>query len=100
MRVVRAEAVLGVPVPVAGRAARAGLCATCNRARCIPGKALDLMEEAAGNVRLGVFSLPDALRDLGATLTDLEGQTELAGQRQDYADTVRLRVADVQPPRS
>ena len=60
--------------------------------RFLPDKAIDLMDESAAKVRLEVFSLPDALRDLEATLTDLEEQMELAGQRQDYAEAARLKA--------
>jgi ATP-dependent Clp protease ATP-binding subunit ClpC len=60
--------------------------------RFLPDKAIDLMDEAAAKVRLEVFSLPPELRDLEATMADLEEQMEQAGQQQDYAEAARLKA--------
>jgi len=60
--------------------------------RFLPDKAIDLMDEAAAKVRLEVFSLPPAVRDLENLLADLETQMEEAGQRQDYAEAARLKA--------
>jgi len=60
--------------------------------RFLPDKAIDLMDEAAAKVRLEVFSLPPEVRDLEATMTELESLMEEAGQRQDYAEAARLKA--------
>ncbi|MGI8588960.1 MAG: ATP-dependent Clp protease ATP-binding subunit [Chloroflexia bacterium] len=60
--------------------------------RFLPDKAIDLMDEAAAKVRLEVFSLPPALRELEATLASLETQKEEAAEHQDYAEAARLKA--------
>ena len=48
--------------------------------RCLPDKAIDLVDEAAARLRLKTFSMPDEILDMEHRLQDMEKQKEIAIQ--------------------
>lgn len=59
--------------------------------RCLPDKALDLIDEAAASVRISAFTLPEALRAMQDRLCDLRSQMFDAVNEQDFERAAELR---------
>jgi len=52
--------------------------------RHLPDKAIDLIDEAAAKLRVALYSLPNALKDMKAEIERLMAEEERAGVERDY----------------
>ncbi len=52
--------------------------------RCLPDKAIDLVDEAAAKLRVDVFNMPPSLREVKQRLDELTSAEEEAWQARDY----------------
>ena len=62
--------------------------------RCLPDKAVDLIDEAAARVRMGALDTPPALRGLEERACQAALAREAAIRGQDYEQAARLRDAE------
>ena len=62
--------------------------------RCLPDKAIDLMDEAASKARMRTVSLPTSIKRLEEKLKKLGGEKEAAIKLQDYERAAKLRDAE------
>ncbi len=60
--------------------------------RHLPDKAVDLIDESASKKRIDSQRLPEPLKDLEASLHNLEQEEEAAAQRADYQHAAELRA--------
>jgi len=63
--------------------------------RKLPDKAIDLMDEAAAKLRVALYSMPSALKEMKQEIERLTVEMEQAGLRQDYerAATLKMQLA-------
>ncbi len=63
--------------------------------RKLPDKAIDLMDEAAAKLRVALYSMPGALKDMKHEIDALAEQMEIAGVQQEYerAATLKMQLA-------
>lgn len=59
--------------------------------RFLPDKAVDLMDEAASQIRLSTFVKPDDLIELEERLEELSNRKEAAVQKQDFEEAAHIR---------
>ncbi len=60
--------------------------------RFLPDKAIDLVDEAAAKLRIDIYSMPDALKQMQARLAELHAQEEAAVERRDYERAAILKA--------
>ncbi|WP_026369105.1 ATP-dependent Clp protease ATP-binding subunit [Kallotenue papyrolyticum] len=60
--------------------------------RFLPDKAIDLVDEAAAKLRIDIYSMPEALKQMQARLTELHAQEEAAVERRDYERAAILKA--------
>jgi len=58
--------------------------------RCLPDKAIDLVDEAGSRVKLRAISEPPTVQELSAELRDIRADKERAVERDEYEDAARL----------
>ena len=58
--------------------------------RCLPDKAIDLMDEAAARLRMQIDSLPEDLDEIGRRITQLEIEREVIRRENDEAKLEEL----------
>ncbi len=59
--------------------------------RCLPDKAIDLVDEAAARLRLKTFSMPDEILDMEHRLQDMEKQKEIAIQTEQFEQAAQVK---------
>ncbi len=59
--------------------------------RCLPDKAIDLIDEAASRVRIHAFTAPPDMKEQQAKLTALNKETEEAVANEDFETAANLR---------
>lgn len=59
--------------------------------RCLPDKAIDLVDEAAARLRLKTFSMPDEILDMEHVLQDMEKQKEIAIQKEQFEQAAKVK---------
>ncbi len=59
--------------------------------RCLPDKAIDLIDEAASRVRIQAFTAPPDMKEQQLKLTALSKETEEAVANEDFETAARLR---------
>jgi len=64
--------------------------------RYLPDKAVDLIDEAAAKLRIGIYSMPPELKEMKAELQRLEAEEEAAWQRRDYERAASFRSKRIQ----
>ncbi len=62
--------------------------------RCLPDKAIDLLDEAASRVRLRGLTAPDDLRALEEEVRTISSRKQNAVERQDFEGAARLRDSE------
>ncbi|HLC35047.1 MAG TPA: AAA family ATPase [Anaerolineales bacterium] len=60
--------------------------------RSLPDKAIDLIDEAAAKLRLALYSLPPALKQLKAEITRVQAEEEQAGLTRDYEHAAQKKA--------
>jgi ATP-dependent Clp protease ATP-binding subunit ClpC len=60
--------------------------------RFLPDKAIDLVDEAAAKLRIDIYSMPEALKEKQAKLTELHAAEEAAVERRDYERAAILKA--------
>jgi ATP-dependent Clp protease ATP-binding subunit ClpC len=60
--------------------------------RFLPDKAIDLIDEASAKLRIDIYSMPDALKQMEALLHSLRRQEETAVERRDYEKAALLKA--------
>lgn len=60
--------------------------------RFLPDKAIDLVDEASAKLRIDIYSMPDALKQMEASLQSLRQQEESAVERRDYEKAAMLKA--------
>ncbi|HEX6291802.1 MAG TPA: AAA family ATPase [Herpetosiphonaceae bacterium] len=60
--------------------------------RFLPDKAIDLVDEAAAKLRIDIYSMPQALKEKQARLTELHAAEEAAVERRDYERAAILKA--------
>ena len=60
--------------------------------RFLPDKAIDLIDEASAKLRIDIYSMPDALKQMEALLSSLRRQEEAAVERRDYEKAALLKA--------
>ncbi|HZG68366.1 MAG TPA: AAA family ATPase [Herpetosiphonaceae bacterium] len=60
--------------------------------RFLPDKAIDLIDEASAKLRIDIYSMPEALKQMEALLHSLRRQEEEAVERRDYEKAVLLKA--------
>ena len=60
--------------------------------RFLPDKAIDLIDEASAKLRIDIYSMPEALKQMEALLHSLRRQEEDAVERRDYEKAVLLKA--------
>jgi ATP-dependent Clp protease ATP-binding subunit ClpC len=60
--------------------------------RFLPDKAIDLVDEAAAKLRIDIYSMPEALKEKQAKLTELHTAEEAAVERRDYERAAILKA--------
>ena len=64
--------------------------------RKLPDKAIDLMDEAAAKLRVTLYSLPPAVKQLKADLDRLNSEEEAAGLARDYERAAQFKMERIQ----
>ena len=59
--------------------------------RRLPDKAIDLIDEAAANLRVALYSLPDDLKALKSEMDRLQKEEEHAGVERDYERAAQMK---------
>ncbi|MBV9792036.1 MAG: AAA family ATPase, partial [Chloroflexi bacterium] len=60
--------------------------------RFLPDKAIDLVDEAAAKLRIDIYSMPEALKEKQAKLTELHAAEDSAVERRDYERAATLKA--------
>src|SRR5919206_1869664 len=60
--------------------------------RFLPDKAIDLIDEASAKLRIDIYSMPQALRQMETLLHSLRRQEEVAVERRDYEKAALLKA--------
>jgi ATP-dependent Clp protease ATP-binding subunit ClpC len=60
--------------------------------RFLPDKAIDLVDEASAKLRIDIYSMPDALKQMESSLQSLRQQEESAVERRDYEKAAMLKA--------
>ena len=60
--------------------------------RFLPDKAIDLIDEASAKLRIDIYSMPDALKQMQTRLQSLREQEEAAVERRDYERAALLKA--------
>jgi ATP-dependent Clp protease ATP-binding subunit ClpC len=60
--------------------------------RRLPDKAIDLLDEAAAKLRVALYSMPEALKEMKKQLDQLTAEMETAGLQQDYERAANLKM--------
>src|SRR5919205_143497 len=60
--------------------------------RFLPDKAIDLIDEASAKLRIDIYAMPDALKQMEALLHSLRRQEEDSGARRDYERAALLKA--------
>jgi ATP-dependent Clp protease ATP-binding subunit ClpC len=64
--------------------------------RRLPDKAIDLLDEAAAKVRVALYSMPPALREMKLDLERLTAEEEAAGLAREYERAAQFKVQRLQ----
>ena len=60
--------------------------------RCLPDKAIDLVDEAAAKLRVAIFSMPAELKEMKTKLRELQKEEETAWSGRDYETAAKARA--------